>query len=310
MTLISVIIPAFNEENNLEILAENVIRVFHDLPYALELIIINDGSIDDTEQKIKDLSSKLPDFYYLNFSRNFGQQSALKAGYDYSNGDAVICMDADLQNPPEIIPELIAKWEEGYEIVLCKRKDANQNGGFFKEMSSRGFYRIIRFLSEIPIEKSSPDFRLLDRKLVNIIKNLPEKDMFLRGMISWMGFNKTVVEYSHGTRLSGNTHYSFGKMIALAATGITSLSVRPLHLAIYLGLFISGLSLLYIPYVFFQYYNGHTISGWSSLIVTVSFLGGLQLFILGIIGLYLGKLVFQVKQRPDYIIKNSNLQNL
>jgi glycosyltransferase involved in cell wall biosynthesis len=307
MALISVIIPAFNEENNLEILAKNVISVFQNLPHTFEIIVVNDGSSDDTEQKIRQLSLKLSNVYYLNFSRNFGQQSALKAGYDHSNGDAVICMDADLQNPPEIITEMIAQWELGYEIVLCKRKDANQNGSFLKEISSRGFYRIIRFLSDIPIEKNAPDFRLLDRKLVDIIKRLPEKEMFLRGMISWMGFSKTVVEYSHGTRLSGKTNYSFGKMMALAATGITSFSVRPLHLAIYMGLFISGLSLLYIPYVFFQYYQGHTISGWSSLIVTVSFLGGLQLFILGIIGLYLGKMVLQVKQRPDYIVKSTNL---
>ncbi|MEJ2884611.1 glycosyltransferase family 2 protein [Pedobacter sp. GR22-6] len=308
MTLISVIIPAFNEAGNLEILTSRLIEVFKEIPYQLEIIVINDGSSDDSQATIEALSSVFNNFFYLNLSRNFGQQSALKAGYDYSRGDAVICMDADLQNPPEMIFLLLKKWEEGYEIVLCKRKNANQGAGYFKKFSSKFFYKALSLLSEVPVERDTPDFRLLDRKLVQIIKQLPEKDIFLRGIISWAGFNRAIVEYCHGPRFRGHTNYSIGKMVALAATGITSFSARPLHIAIYMGLFFSGLSLLFITYAIVRYYQGHTISGWASLIVTVTFLGGLQLFILGIIGLYIGKLLIQAKQRPDYVIRNTNME--
>ena len=163
------------------------------------------------------------------------------------------------------------------------------------------------FLTNISIEPNSPDFRLIDRKLVNVIKDLTEKDIFFRGLISWMGFRKTVIEYDHSIRLHGDTKYSLKKMIKLASSGLTSFSVKPLHLAIYLGLFISGLSILYVPYALYSYYSGNAISGWASLIVTISFFGGLQLLILGVIGLYLGKLFMQSKQRPEYIVRETNL---
>ncbi|ETZ23812.1 glycosyltransferase family 2 protein [Pedobacter sp. V48] len=309
MSLITVIIPAYNEEKNILLIATRLIEVLETRSYELELIFINDGSKDNSEEVLKMLSNRFANVYFINFSRNFGQQNALRAGYDYSTGDAVICMDADLQNPPELVLELIKKWEEGFDVVLCRRRKAKQHGGFLKEITSKFFYRLLTIISDTPIEHDSPDFRLIDRKLVNIIKNLPENDIFLRGLISWMGFQKTVVEYNHGLRINGNTSYSLPKMIKLATSGITSFSVKPLHIAIYLGLFISCLSLSYIPYVFVKFFYGHTISGWASLIVTVSFLGGLQLLILGIIGLYLGKLFIQNKQRPEYIVKSTNMDN-
>jgi len=309
MSLITVIIPAYNEEENILILATKLIDVLESTPYKLELIFVNDGSADNSEEVLKELSTQFINFYFINFSRNFGQQNALRAGYDYSRGDAVICMDADLQNPPELVLELIKKWEEGFQVVLCRRRGAKQHGGFIKEITSRLFYKLLTLISDTPIERDAPDFRLIDRKLVNIIKDLPEKDIFLRGIISWMGFKKTIVEYNHGLRINGNTNYSLPKMLKLATSGITSFSVKPLHMAIYLGLFISSLSLFYIPYVFVRFFYGHTISGWASLIVTVSFLGGLQLLIMGIIGLYLGKLFIQNKQRPEYIVKSTNIDN-
>ena len=307
MQLISVIVPSYNEEKNIEVLAYQLITIFESLQYRCELIFINDGSFDDTENVLKALCKELPNIYFINLSRNFGQQNALKAGYDYANGQAVICMDSDLQNPPELIRQLISKWEEGFDIVLCKRRGAHQKSGIFKHLTSVIFYKLLKIISDIPIEQHTPDFRLLDRKIVDIIKGLPEGEIFLRGIISWLGFKKIVVQYEHCARIHGQTNYSYGKMFHLAISGLTSFSVRPLHLAIYLGLFISGLSLLYIPYVFLRYFNGHTISGWASLIVVVSFLGGLQLFILGIMGTYIGKIFIQSKKRPEYIVKDTNL---
>jgi polyisoprenyl-phosphate glycosyltransferase len=306
--VISVIVPAYNEEKSLPVLVEKLTGLFNESPYDLELIVINDGSSDDTLSVIQSLSQQYPSLYYIDFSRNFGQQSALRAGYDHARGDAVICMDADLQNPPEIVLELIKKWEEGFDVVICKRKDAKQNSGALKEITSRLFYSIMSRISDIPIESNSPDFRLLDRKLVKIIKELPEKEIFFRGLIAWMGFRTTVVEYEHNARQFGTTKYSVKKMVKLAFSGLTSFSVKPLHTAIYLGVLISGLSLLYIPYVLISYYNGDAISGWASLIVTVAFFGGLQLLILGVIGLYLGNLFMQSKQRPEYIVRDTNLK--
>lgn len=308
MALISIIIPTFNEEKNIIVIAETLINIMASTKHELELIFINDGSADNSEEILNDLSSSFANVYFINFSRNFGQQNALRAGYDHSQGEAVICMDADFQNPPEIILELIENWENGFDVVVCKRKNGKQNASLFKELTSRAFYKLLSLLSDNPVDQNTPDFRLIDRKLVNIIKGLPENDIFLRGIVSWLGFNKAVVEYTHANRINGKTQYSVAKMLKLAESGITSFSIRPLHMAIYLGILFSCLSLLYVPYVFFRYFNGHTISGWSSLIVTIVFLGGLQLFILGVLGIYLGKIFLQTKQRPNYIIKNSNVE--
>ncbi|MBC7915544.1 MAG: glycosyltransferase family 2 protein [Pyrinomonadaceae bacterium] len=304
---ISIIIPAYNEEPNLTVVTEKLYSIFQNSLYTLEVIFINDGSTDNSLEVLKALSGRFKGLHFIDFSRNFGQQNALRAGYDYANGDAVICMDADLQNPPEVVKELVNKWEEGYEVVICKRRDAVQNAGVFKENTSRWFYKLMSFLTDISIEPNSPDFRLVDRKLVNVIKDLTEKDIFFRGLISWMGFKKAVIEYDHSVRLHGDTKYSVKRMLKLASSGLTSFSVKPLHMAMYLGLFIWGLSLLYIPYALISYYRGDAISGWASLIVTVSFFGGLQLLILGVIGLYLGKLFVQSKQRPEYIVRETNL---
>lgn len=310
MALITVVVPAFNEEKNIPIIMERILSITTESPHKFEIIFVNDGSSDNSAKLLLNLSNLFSNVYFINFSRNFGQQNAIRAGYERSNGEAVICMDADLQNPPEIILDLVKKWEEGYDVVACRRKEGKQNAGLFKELSSRLFYRFFSFMSENKVEANCPDFRLVDRKLIEIIRSLPENDIFLRGIISWMGFKRTIIEYQHGHRSHGHTQYSLKKMFQLATTGLTSFSVRPLHFAIYVGLLFSILSLFYIPYVFIQYYSGHTISGWSSLIVTVTFLGGLQLVILGVIGLYLGKLFMQSKQRPDYIVKDSNIQHV
>lgn len=306
---ISVIIPAYNEEENIPLMAERLFNLFEDHPaYEPEIIFMNDGSRDGSINALKALSEKYMHLYYIDFSRNFGHQNALRAGYDHATGDAVICLDADMQHPPEMIFELVQEWENGYEVVLCKRKDNAEHIGRFKKTSSNNFYRTLSFLTDINIEPNTADFRLIDRKLVDIIKTLPEKDIFFRGLIAWMGFKQTIVEYEQNARIHGKTKYSFKKMMSLAFTGLTSFSVKPLHTAIYLGISISCLSILYIPYALISYLNGSAISGWASLIVTVSFFGGLQLLILGVIGLYLGKLFMQSKHRPEYIVRETNIQ--
>ncbi|WP_344850105.1 glycosyltransferase family 2 protein [Pedobacter jeongneungensis] len=308
MALISIIIPAYQEERNIALIANSLVSTMEQTEHEYELIFINDGSIDDSENILFDISKRYPNVFFINLSRNFGQQNALKAGYDYSTGDAVICMDADFQNPPAIIKELIEQWQNGFEIVVCRRKAGKQSGNFVKENTSKLFYKILSKLSDNPIDSNCPDFRLLDKKLVDIIRSLPESDIFLRGIVSWLGFKKTVVEYEHAVRIHGKTQYSFSKMLRLAESGLTGFSVRPLRFAIYLGIFFSSISLLFLPYILSQYLRGETVAGWTSLIATVIFLGGINLFILGVIGIYIGKLFTQSKQRPSYIVKNTNLR--
>lgn len=305
MALISIIIPAYNERENIKILVERLHGLMINLNYSFEIIVINDGSSDGSLEVLNELSEIYKQLHFIDFSRNFGQQIALRAGYDYANGDAVICMDADLQNPPELIIEMIQHWETGFEVVLCKRKGGKQQASLYKEHSSRFFYKILNLMSETSIEQNAPDFRLIDRKLVNIIKELPEKDLFLRGIISWMGFNTTILQYEHNKRLNGNSSYSSFKMFRLALSGLTGFSVKPLHFAIYMGVAISGLSLIYLLYAIVRHYTGNTISGWSSIIITITFLGGLQLFVLGVIGVYIGKSFIQSKNRPQYLINKT-----
>ena len=231
---------------------------------------------------------------------------ALKAGIDYSDADCVITMDADMQHPPALIADMIAKWEQGCDVVYTIRKD-QKNLSFFKRITSSLFYKLLGKLSDIELENGSADFRLLDKKVTDEIRKIKENDVFLRGLVKWIGFKQTAIQYEPSERFSGQTKYSYRKMMLLALQGITSFSTKPLYAAIYIGFAFSILSLLYIPFAVYSYFTHHVVSGWSSLIVTVTFLGGLQLIILGIIGLYLGKLFMQSKGRPMYIVQKTNL---
>ncbi len=301
--MISIIIPVYNEEQNIPNLVEKIQDSISLIPYNFELLVINDGSSDNSISEIRKICNYYRNCYFISFSRNFGQQNALLAGYDYAKGDAVITMDADLQNPPEMIAHMIKKWELGYEIVLCKRKRIKQDKTVLKGLTSKIFYKILRFLSDVNIESNSPDFRLLDSRVVQIIRQIQDYDVFLRGIISWVGFQRATIYYDHGLRLYGQTKYSFLKMANLAIAGLTSFSVKPLYIAIYLGLFFSIIGLLYVPYVIISYLNGGSVDGWSSLIITIAFFGGVQLLILGIMGVYIGKIFMQGKGRPRYVIK-------
>jgi polyisoprenyl-phosphate glycosyltransferase len=303
---ISIVIPVYNEVSNLTLMLQAIKIAMQPLPYLYNIIFVNDGSDDDTLGFIKNLATANTEVNYISFSRNFGHQNALKAGFDMSTADAVISMDGDMQHPPSLIPTLIEKWEAGNDVVYTIRKE-EQNLPFVKRKTSNLFYNLLNSLSSIELEKGTADFRLLDKKVVDVLRSLNEYDLFWRGLVKWIGFTQVSIEYEPAERAFGKSKYTFKKMMEFALKGITSFSTKPLTIAIYLGFTSALLSLLYIPYAFYSYFDGNAISGWASVIVTIAFFGGLQLMILGIIGLYLGKLFMQSKQRPHYIIQESKL---
>ncbi|MCJ8153510.1 glycosyltransferase family 2 protein [Chryseobacterium sp. SSA4.19] len=308
MKKISIVIPAHNEEGNIALVHEKISQVFSGLSdYDFEIIFVNDGSRDHTQQRLEELSKKYAEVKFIEFSRNFGHQPAVKAGMDHAHGNAVISMDGDLQHPPELIPEMIRKWEEGYDIVFTVRKYPKEIS-LFKRKTSDFFYKILSKMSDVNLTKGGgSDFRLMDANAVEVMRTFNEDDLFLRGLTSWMGFKQTGIEFTANERLSGQSSYNLKKMITFAFTGITAFSVKPLYIAAYLGFLFSGLSVVgYGIYVIHSFITKTEISGWASLIMTIVFFGGLQLIILGIIGIYLGKIFKQVKERPNYIIKNKN----
>ncbi len=303
---ISVVVPCFNEEEGIATFNQTLIE---NLPenYRYEIIYVNDGSIDNTFNIILSLAKENPAIKYISFSRNFGHQNALKAGYDFASGDCAISLDADLQHPPAVIPQLIAKWEEGFEIVNTIRND-HESISLKKKLSSRIFYHIMRKLSDVQIENGMADFRLVDKKVLKQLKLFPENFLFFRGIIPWMGFRQTNVEFQANERFAGTTKYTLKKMLKFATTGVTAFSVKPLRLSIYLGSIIAFLAFLYGIYaawVFF--FTDRALTGWTSVIVSVLFVGGINLLMLGIIGEYLGKLFIENKRRPNYLISETNL---
>lgn len=308
MKKISIVIPAYNEGGNVALVHEKIKEVFSGLKnYDFEIIFVNDGSRDDTQQKLEDLSKQFEEVKFIEFSRNFGHQPAVKAGMDNAHGNAVISMDGDLQHPPELIPQMIKKWEEGYDVVFTIRTYPKQIS-WFKRKTSDFFYKILSSLSDVNLTKGGgSDFRLMDANVVQVMRDFKEDDLFLRGLTSWMGFKQTGIDFVAAERMAGESSYNIRKMLTFAFTGITAFSVKPLYIAAYLGFLFSGLSVLgYIGYVIYAFAVHTEISGWASLIMTIVFFGGLQLIIMGIIGIYLGKIFKQVKERPNYIIKNKN----
>lgn len=303
---VDIVVPVCNEEGNIIFLAEAIERIFAALPYNYAIIFIDDGSKDHTLEEIKKLSATKPHIFFLSMSRNFGHQNALKAGLDFATGDCVISMDGDMQHPPSLIPTLLQQWEEGYDIVYTIRNE-DKDLPYVKRKTSSMFYALINRLSDIELDKGAADFRLMSNKVVEAFKQFGEHDLFIRGLVDWLGFKQIGIPYEPAKRLAGRSKYTIKKMIRFALQGITSFSVKPLHIATYLGFVFSIASMLYIPYVLWAMYYGHSVSGWASVIVTIAFFGGLQLMILGIIGMYLGKLFMQSKHRPHYIIKETNV---
>lgn len=309
MKKISIVIPAHNEEGNISLIYQRIKDVFSQLEnYRFEIIFVNDGSRDQTQKILEEHAQKFEEIKYIEFSRNFGHQPAVKAGMDYSTGNAMISMDADLQHPPELIPELIKKWEEGYDVVLTRRTYPKEIS-FFKKKTSEFFYRFLSQISDVDLTNGGgSDFRLLDANVIETFKKFSEDDLFLRGLTSWMGFKQTSVNFLAGERNAGKSSYNIKKMMKFAFTGITAFSVKPLYLAAYLGFIFSAFSVVgYGIYVIHSFIAKTEISGWASLIMTIVFFGGLQLIILGIFGIYLGKIFKQVKERPNYIIRSKNI---
>jgi len=300
--LLSIIVPVFNEEQNIDPLIKRLIPVLKDSQY--EIIFVDDGSKDKTPEMVKKQVNKNNRIKLISFFRNFGHQMALTAGYKIAKGNCVITIDADLQDPPEIIPEMIEKWQAGAKIVYAKRNE-RQGDNFFKKTTATIFYQLINFLSDTPIPQEVGDFRLLDKQVVEFLNNLNERPSFLRGLVSWGGYPTEFVFFKREKRLTGQTHYGFFKMLNFALEGITSFSVKPLRMATYFGIISGFLGFLGIIYEMIKkiLYPESFVIGWIGLFIAVMFIGGIQLMTIGIIGEYIGKIYQEVQKRPKYLIK-------
>jgi dolichol-phosphate mannosyltransferase len=299
----SIVAPVCNEEEVIKEFYKRLVSIMDSLHEGYEIIFINDGSTDKSLQIMKELHSKDERVKIINFSRNFGHQIAITAGMDYSSGEAVIIIDADLQDPPEVIPRFIEKWKEGFEVVYGIR-ESREGESAFKKLTAKIFYRILQKMIDIKIPLDAGDFRLIDRKVVDSLKEIRERSRFVRGLTSWVGFKQEGILYKREKRFAGHTKYSLKKMLKLAVDAVFSFSNFPLRIASYFGFLIAGLSFLYLIYVIIlKLFTNTLIPGWTSLIVAVLFLGGVQLICLGIIGEYIGRIGEEVKHRPLYIIK-------
>ena len=299
---LSFVIPVFNEESNLAQLYVRLKAVLDEQKLAYEIILVDDGSSDNSLLEMQKLHDQDHNIKVVSFSRNFGHMIALSAGLDYASGEAVITMDADLQHPPEIIPRLLAKWQEGAEIVNTVRQEA-QDAGFVKKITARFFYWLINKIAKIDLKANTADYRLLDKKVVATLRTLKERSRFIRGLVSWVGFKQVFVEYQAEERFAGQTKYSFSKMLGFALDGITSFSAVPLRLATYLGLVMAFFSFIYIIYaVCIRFFTNQAIAGWTSVLVAVLLIGSVQLIFLGIIGEYLSRVFDESKKRPLYIV--------
>lgn len=306
---LSIIIPIYNEQDSIPELYKRLTETVSKITDSYEFIFINDGSKDQSLIALIELSKKDHHIYYINFSRNFGHQIAVTAGLDHSRGKAVVIIDADLQDPPELIADLYKKHKEGFEVVYAKR--AKRKGeSFFKKTTASLFYRMMVKITSINIPIDTGDFRLIDRKIVDYLKLMPEQNKFLRGQIAWLGFNQTAVEYNRDERKYGTTGYPLSKMIRFAIDGITSFSDKPLTLVLQSGIIVSVFAFIMILVAIHGYYSEQkTTPGWASLLVSIMFIGGIQLISIGIIGLYVSRINKNVINRPLYLVQNSNLNN-
>lgn len=306
---ISVIVPIYNEESNMDALWTRLSKVLNGMELNYELIFINDGSKDHSLQLIKALASSNESVRYIDFSRNFGHQIAVTAGLDHSVGDHVVIIDADLQDPPELIPELYAKQKEGYDVVYAKRK-SRKGETIFKKWTAKTFYRILSSLTQFDIPVDTGDFRIISRRILEALKSMPEHDKFLRGQISWLGFEQTFVSYEREERKGGETGYTFRKMLHLALNGVTGFSNVPLKIVSYLGFLVFFFALLLMIYSIYSWIaKDSTVPGWTSIMLSVLFIGGIQMIAIGIIGEYLSRMNNNVRNRPLYVIREKNTKS-
>jgi polyisoprenyl-phosphate glycosyltransferase len=306
---LSVVIPVYNEELIIDTLYSRLHQAVSQISGNYELIFVNDGSKDATLVKLLALTRQDERVFYINFSRNFGHQIAVTAGLDACRGEAVVIIDGDLQDPPELIPELYAKYREGNEIVYAKRR-ARKGESLFKKISAKLFYRILRRMTTVDIPVDTGDFRLIDKKVVHYLKLMPEQNKFLRGQIAWLGFRQAEVLFDRDERKHGKTGYSFRKMMRLAMDGITGFSDKPLQTVTKLGFSFSLIAFVIILYALYAHlFLNRTITGWTSLIVSSMFIGGVQLISIGVIGEYISRINKNVQNRPLYIVEQTNCLN-
>lgn len=303
--LISIAIPAYNEAPNLEMITQAIVEA---LPEEnLEIIFINDGSQDHSPEILERLAQERPYVKYVSFSRNFGQRQAIKAGIDYARGECIIIMDADLQHPPGVLPQFLAAWRAGYDVVQGVRLGSSDDFTWAKKLTSKSFRWLMSQISNVEIMSSAPDFRLISKRVAQNIRDLREDHYFLRGLIPWLGFKQTIVHYNQEARQAGATAYTYKRMFKLALEDIVSFSTLPLKLATFMGLVAILMALIYAAFILVATLLGQTTSGWPSTMLVILFLGGTQLVCLGIIGEYIGRIHLKLKIRPDYVVDKQNL---
>lgn len=310
-TVYSVIVPVFNEEEVVRETYTRLKKVMDTLMEGYEIIFVNDGSQDKTAVIINEICEQDINIKFIDFSRNFGHQTAITAGMDYSEGDAIVVIDADLQDPPEIIPLMIEKWKEGFDVVYGKRFE-RKGDSFFKKATAKVFYRFMRNMTDVDIPLDTGDFRLIDRKLCDALKTVNERNRYVRGIISWLGFRQTGVEFSRDKRFAGETKYPLKKMLKFAFDAIASFSYKPLKLASYMGILLSFFSFIYMLVILYQrlFIKGSTVPGWASILAVNLFFNGIVLIILGIIGEYIGRIYDEAKGRPLYVVRQvKNIKN-
>ena len=303
MKQISIIIPCYNEESNLLLLYENLSAFINQQSkYQWQILLIDDGSKDNTQHCLEQMREKDKRFCYISLSRNFGKENAMLAGFDYAKGDCCVIMDADLQHPIEVIPSMLKLWEDGYDDVYAKRKNRGKESWLRKKLSLT-YYKILQKIANVDILPNVGDFRLLDRKCINALKELRETQRYTKGLYCWLGYKKKEVEFEQGDRKQGVSSFNYHKLFNLAIEGITSYSTAPLRISTLLGICVSFAAFLYMCYVFFKtIILGEPVHGFPTLIIVILFLGGVQLLSLGIIGEYLGRIFLETKHRPIYII--------
>ena len=307
MKSICIIIPIYNEEESLPFLKKRLVEIIKNIKnYKIKVLFINDGSSDSSLEIIKDIRENDKTFNYISFSRNFGKETAIIAGLDYSNDDAVIIMDADLQDPPELIPELIEYWEAGYDDVYAQRR-TRDGETFLKKWTSKMYYKILQKFTNVPIQKDTGDFRLLDRRCVNAICKLRENGRCSKSIFNWIGYKKKAVLFDREKRIAGKTKWNYKKLINLAIVGITSLSISPLRWASYIAIPIFAILLIYFIYVIVKSISLNVaIQAFQAIILLVLFFGGLQVILIGILGEYLGRIFNETKNRPLYLVDEYN----
>lgn len=301
--VISIIIPMYNEEESLPYLYNRLFQLGEVLVnYKLEFLFVNDGSSDKSLEMVKELRTGDDRVCYLSLSRNFGKEVAMGAAFDYVTGDAVVIIDADLQDPPELIIDMVKYYEEGYDDVYAKRR-SRDGETWLKKATSKNFYRLLQFVSHVPIQKDTGDFRLLSRRAVEALKTFPEKQRYTKGLFSLIGFKKIAIEFDRDPRIAGNTKWNYFKLIELAIEGVTSFTLAPLRISTYVGLLTSICAMIYATFIFIKtVIYGIDVPGYASLMCIVLFLGGVQLLCLGVIGEYLGRIFVEVKSRPLYFV--------